>query len=503
MLVRRIFLIGMVLLVLALGGGAIALADDATDPSPATGHAEVVAEGVESFSAQNVRWQVESVKVDPAKDPVAVAGPGFVVADKGAILVTTSNGAEARLAPGESIFLPAAGSTVTALTTTVATAKTVVLTDASKTAGSDAVLTGDPIAAPTGRRDLDLVRDVLKSKEHALIENGDATPAVILVLKGAITVKNANGGTVELTAGKAGALTGPLTVTATSTSSAAFYAGIIGPEVEPAGTIAAGGAAESPTATAEATGGRIDVVTYLCPAGVSVEAAAPETCGQNSGLGSGQFSLTGGSLESAATPLIDHGIWTWGGLDAGDYAVSVDQYPDGFADYAIDLNDSASHTGADIQVSLADGAEVTINVYFLASGEATAGGTALGLTFFDCPAGTTVDDLTQPSDPGCTEVADAPFEVTLTGDALAAPETTDTLQAVSPQPSLGGDWQWTGLPAGSYTLTIAPQADGDTFYIVQPCGDASCNQVTGAGTSVAFDLGETVLTLLVYRLPAA
>ena len=33
-----------------------------------------------------------------------------------------------------------------------------------------------------------------------------------------VNIQNANGGTIELTAGKSGTLTGPLTVTATATS---------------------------------------------------------------------------------------------------------------------------------------------------------------------------------------------------------------------------------------------------------------------------------------------
>ena len=81
--------------------------------SPATGQAAVVAQGVTTLPAERMRWTVQTAKADPSLDPLEVAGPGFVTADRGAVLVTFATGARNFLGKGESAFIPEDGAEVT------------------------------------------------------------------------------------------------------------------------------------------------------------------------------------------------------------------------------------------------------------------------------------------------------------------------------------------------------------------------------------------------------
>src|SRR6478735_9206341 len=179
----RVFAIVLAVMLVTTIIGRAALAD-VSDPSPASGHAEVVAQGVADLGGGEARWQVSKKTADPAGDPVDLAGPGFAIAEKGTVLLGTESGGELRLAHGESGFLsPDDPAAATALGDDAATIRTIRL--ASSSAGEDNAFT-----APAGRHDLDLVRDVLESKEHSKIANGEL-PAAFFVSAGAITVKNA------------------------------------------------------------------------------------------------------------------------------------------------------------------------------------------------------------------------------------------------------------------------------------------------------------------------
>jgi len=503
---RRFFTAAVIFFLTGLSTAGVLAEEVGNAVSPATGHAQVIAQGVAAFSAEDVVWKVDEESLNTQQDPVELAGPGFAIGSEGSILVHTAADLETQLSPGEATFLsPDITSTAINLSSDPSVFTSITLSsNAPVDANDQPIFRSESFTAASGRRDLALIKDVLKSKEHTQIHNGDS-PALIFVQTGAITVKNANGGTIELAGNEANTLTGPLTVTATGSRGAVFYVVVIGPEiVTTTGSITPTGN-DNATETPDVAGtGVITIDTYLCSAGISVAAAAPATCGDNSGLGSGELLLTGGLLNGPTDALVDHGRWFWDTLVAGDYTVSVGQYPDGYPDYAIDLNPSVRHVGADLLVSLAEpDATVSINVYFLAEDDsAPTGSAALGLTFYDCPAGTTPDDLDGSTDPGCTRIEEG-LGVTLSGDQLAQPLTADSLQVVVPQPSLAGDWQWSDLLAGSYSLSVDPLQAGDLFYFTRPCGDQSCPPVSGFGTSVAFELTDEGLTLLIYRIPAS
>src|SRR4051794_16365802 len=91
---RRLIVLCLTCLFLLPGGMVLAQSESAVDEvSPATGQAAVVAQGVSPLPAERLRWTVQTAKADPSLDPLEVAGPGFVIADRGAVLVTFTTGA--------------------------------------------------------------------------------------------------------------------------------------------------------------------------------------------------------------------------------------------------------------------------------------------------------------------------------------------------------------------------------------------------------------------------
>ncbi|MEA2513584.1 MAG: hypothetical protein QOJ59_3071 [Thermomicrobiales bacterium] len=504
-----------VLTVLALLFATLGHARGATVP---VGHAAVIAQGIAKLPANAMAWRVALRPPDPAQEHPPIARHlGFTLPRKGQLLVT---GYERKddvtlLGPGQAAFAregeDLGRDQVGSEPTDYWTIELVDAKQVKETEGDALVLGGPTFTPPAGRRNLQLVRDVVDEDERSDLGKVTAT-AVVLATNGSVLVA-AEGKTTTLREGKAGTFTGVVTVTGGS-GGAAFVAATIGKALDslgpqPAATTAAPTVAPQPTAVPQPTetpaDGMISLVTYLCPAGVSVVEAAPETCGGNSGLGSGRWSLTGAAIDGEVEALIAHGIWVWRDLPRGEYAVHLDEMPDGYASFVIDLNGNAAREGTRITVTLGNNApETSINVYFLAAGDQTSVGTAtLGLIFYDCPAGTTADEFVEVPGPrpDCSERAD-PLDVSLDGDALAQSLTTSDLQEVSPYPSLDGRWQWTGIPAGTYTLIPFPIDPGDTFYFHRTCGDQSCSEIEGSGDSISFDLPDGVTVLLVYRLPA-
>ena len=335
--------------------------------SPLSGHAEVVAQGTVELSSDQVVWQTRVEAIEAAADPRTLAGPGFAVATTGSLLVRSYEGRDARLAAGESAFLPAdVVSTAINLSSDSSSLTLIQLSTSGSSKPEDVteqLFESDPFIPPSGALDLNLVRDVLIPKEHSDISGG-ALPALIYSQSGEITVKNANGGTIELGPNEYGTLTESLTVTATGDSDAVFYVALLSSSTEiPDVGIATPEVAGTPVAI---DGGTIRVVTYLCPAGVTIEDATPATCGKNGAYGSGGFALSGGNLDDLISPVLDNDLWTWTGLQPGDYVISIAEYPDGYTYYAIDLDPAAQHIDADLVVTIAEtDSIVSVNLYFI------------------------------------------------------------------------------------------------------------------------------------------
>jgi hypothetical protein len=221
------------LIVASLALGVLALAPNpvgaAVDPpSPATGHAAVVTQGVVDFAEGAFSWQLTTVPVTSAPTPLDASAPAFVLSSGAAAVVVDGDaGPVARLAPGEAVFRPAGAPT--ALHTAAPAGATAVIVSAAAGAG-DGSATFTPGAST---RDVDLVRDVLNTNE-ALVLRAEVSALVV------VTAGEVSAGGVPVTAGSSTAITGDVTLINTAGQPATVFVAVIGATLgdvaEPAAT---------------------------------------------------------------------------------------------------------------------------------------------------------------------------------------------------------------------------------------------------------------------------
>lgn len=231
MQVRRARTAGVALAIVATVSIAPGDARAATEPpSPATGHAQVVATGVVTFGAGPVHWEVVPNPATTEPAPVATTGPMFIVSDgPAAVIVSDDDGPVARLAEGEALFRPDGASTM--------------LHTTSPSGGDGAALvvvpgSGEGEFTPgAGARDVDLVRDELGTNEVLAVQSD--LPIFLVVTAGSVTV----GGT-QVAAGATLTQAGGLTVINTGPEAATVVAAVVGPPLD--------GASPAPTSAAPA-----------------------------------------------------------------------------------------------------------------------------------------------------------------------------------------------------------------------------------------------------------
>jgi hypothetical protein len=151
----------------ALAGVSVASARPATAAIPLTSsHAQVIAQGVVSFTAGAHHWRLATNDVGTAAVDIEIASPTFLIAasgavDAGAVRITEAEGLGWLLADGEATF-PPAGSAVSVAPTPGAVVHEIAIDVGD---GADAFDPGD------GLRDLDLVRDVLAGGESLTVRS--------------------------------------------------------------------------------------------------------------------------------------------------------------------------------------------------------------------------------------------------------------------------------------------------------------------------------------------
>ncbi len=206
--------------------------------SPATGHAQVVTQGIALFTDQEMVWRVVERTAQPRWDAKAMRSVlGFVLASDEPVLLTNivednKKHDVARLGAGE-VYLVEGGikqirASMTDQAVVYLALEIVKASDANKT-GDTVLYVSEPFIPPTGRRDVDLVRNVLRLNETATLpDTGESV--YILATDGAIDILPATGEeTTTLQQGESGIFTGPLEIVA------------VQPSAEGAGHIAAVG----------------------------------------------------------------------------------------------------------------------------------------------------------------------------------------------------------------------------------------------------------------------
>ena len=155
--------------------------------SPASGHAQVIAQGVTAMPDE-AAWRVVFHSIDPGgAAELSAGGPGFILVDTGGVIVEEGT-RSTLLAPAEAAFHASPTSRLIPIgeRPTGVFALDLVPPDAVANAGDGIpVFASDPFSAPDGTRDIDLVRDLLEPGESTTVIGNEA-PVLVLVTLGAV-----------------------------------------------------------------------------------------------------------------------------------------------------------------------------------------------------------------------------------------------------------------------------------------------------------------------------
>jgi hypothetical protein len=193
--------------------------------SPATGHAQVITQGITRLPSGKLVWRVVERTAQPRWQAKANNRPlGFILASDEPVLlsnVTSSGNVHdvARLGTGEAYLVEDGTNQIRASMSdqpvTYLALELVAEGDAEKVGGGKLLFKSDALTPPAGERDVDLVRNVLKMNETATLPD-TGQPVYILATDGAIDIEPASGKRTTLESGESGIFSGELTIKAVS-----------------------------------------------------------------------------------------------------------------------------------------------------------------------------------------------------------------------------------------------------------------------------------------------
>src|SRR5918998_3198594 len=207
--------------------------------SPASGPAQVIAQGVVALPEGDAVWRtVRTRALLPQDAPFEERPLGFVLASSGPLLlVDQESGMQVRLGTGEAAIVPAGAvqqrSSLGAQPVSYLSIELVGVEAAPPPADATVLQPGQPFPAPAGLHDLDLLSAQLVADEAFTIPDSGAKN-VILVTDGAANVGRPGGEAVVLLAGEAARFTGELEVSGAvdgGGEDVSFVVAMIGPEV--------------------------------------------------------------------------------------------------------------------------------------------------------------------------------------------------------------------------------------------------------------------------------
>jgi hypothetical protein len=311
------------------------------DPSPATRHAQVIAQGVAPMPADEIAWRLTVDRALPSTRADAEERPaGFILADKGVVALVDQDGNRlARIAPGEAIWIePGVARAVIGLERKAPSYYDIALVPATELAEGDPLVTGGaPFVAPTEDTfDVDLIRDVLNRAEESVVSTGPS-PALLLVTSGTAFVESSSG-LVEMTTGDAAQVAGDVVITGASRAPAAFVVARIGSEVPAPAAAEATPSIATPVSPEQSAS--VTISASLCPIGYAgrndtVDCAAPAI-----GVG---FNLTSDDVATATALANDDGDVSFSGIEPGPYTLSAER-PADFANSRIRCRNASGDT---------------------------------------------------------------------------------------------------------------------------------------------------------------
>jgi hypothetical protein len=223
----------------ATAHGATAYLQLPGEPSPESGTAQVVAQGVVAIDDGDLQWRVvERTAPPPANAADVTTDTGFLVVDSGVLLVEErGGGTQLRLPAGEAaLTLGGSEQTHAALGSDNAVYYALGLAPTEGGSG-DALFVSDPFTGPGASHDLDLLQDTLAPGGTTTIPAG-ALPTLVLLTAGSGQVSTEAGDVISLAAGEAVSLSGQLVVTG-GENGAAVSAVVVGPAVPRLAQVAA------------------------------------------------------------------------------------------------------------------------------------------------------------------------------------------------------------------------------------------------------------------------
>jgi hypothetical protein len=357
--------------------------------SPASGPAQVIAQGVVALPEGDAVWRTVRTRALLPQDALFEERPlGFVLASSGPLLlVDQESGEQVRLGAGEAAIVPAGTvqqrSSLGAQPVSYLSIELVGVDVPPPPADATVLQPGQPFPAPAGLHDLDLLSAALVAGEVFTIPDSGAKN-VVLITDGAANVGRPGGEAVVLLAGEAASFSGELEVSVAAdggeTQDVSFVVAMIGPEVPPppgiaetpAATVAVGETPAPPTETAAATGtpvtpgqGAITVQVYTCPPGMDAETVAAAACAPT--IEDFDIIVSGEKLESPLTlgdATAGEGSFTWSELPFGDYLIAEAVLPVGATTYILSARNTTGDPDTGYRVTLdAANPELTVRIY--------------------------------------------------------------------------------------------------------------------------------------------
>jgi len=370
--------------------------------SPASGPAQVIAQGVAALPEGDVVWRtVRTRALLPADAPFEERPLGFVLASSGPLLlIDQESGEQVQLGTSEAALVHAGTvqqrSSLGSQPSSYLSIELVGVDAAPPPADATVLQPGQPFPSPAGLHDLDLLSATLVAGEAFTIPDSGAKN-VVLITDGAATVGRPDGEAVVLLAGEAASFSGELQVSGAADGGEAqdvsFVVAMIGPEVPPVAGIAETPAPpaaveETPTtpASSEETSvppataaaetattdgqGTITVQVYSCPPGMTPQNVAAAACAPT--VEDFDIIVSG---ESLATPLTladataSESAFTWSGLPFGDYLIAEAVLPAGATTYVLSARNTSGDPETGYRVTLDEtNPELTVRIYNFSPG---------------------------------------------------------------------------------------------------------------------------------------